>query len=121
MVIVYRRVTLAKMSESIEQALMSGGIVILITAAGGAFGKMLAEAGIKDSIEGALGDVSGYAVLLAAFGVAAMMKFAQGSGTVSMITTSAMFASMEFTSEQLGFNIVYLATTIGSGSLVGEL
>ncbi len=123
MVIQYRRVTLAKMSESIEQALMSGGIVILITAAGGAFGKMLAEAGIKETIQSALGgesSVTGIAVLCAAFGVAAMMKFAQGSGTVSMITTSSMFAAMGFTSEQLGFNIVYLATAIGSGSLVGD-
>ena len=123
MVIQYRRETLAKMSESIEQALMSGGIVILITAAGGAFGKMLAEAGIKETIQGALGgesSVTGFAVLLAAFGVASMMKFAQGSGTVSMITTSSMFAAMGFTSEQLGFNLVYLATAIGSGSLVGD-
>jgi GntP family gluconate:H+ symporter len=123
MVIQYRHVTLARMSESIEQALMSGGIVILITAAGGAFGKMLAEAGIKETIQGALGgesSVAGIAVLLAAFGVAAMMKFAQGSGTVSMITTSSMFAAMGFTPEQLGFNLIYLATAIGSGSLVGD-
>lgn len=123
MVIRYRRVSLPKMSESIEQALMSGGIVILITAAGGAFGKMLAEAGIKETIQGALGgesSVTGMTVLLAAFGVAAMMKFAQGSGTVSMITTSSMFAAMGFTPEQLGFNLVYLATAIGSGSLVGD-
>jgi len=49
-----------------------------------------------------------------------MMKFAQGSGTVSMITTSSIFAAMGFTSEQLGFHIVYLATAIGSGSLVGD-
>ena len=102
---------------------MSGGIVILITADGGAFGKMLREAGIQESIQGALGgdsSVTGIAVLLAAFAVASLMKFAQGSGTVSMITTSSMFAAMGFTAEQLGFNLVYLATAIGSGSLVGD-
>gem|GEM_PF-4036933 len=37
-----------------------------------------------------------------------------------MITTSSIFAAMGFTSEQLGFHIVYLATAIGSGSLVGD-
>ena len=122
-VIRYRNVSLRDMPESIERALMSGGVVILITAAGGAFGKMLAAAGIQGTIQSALGggsSVTGTTVLLAAFGVAMLMKFAQGSGTVSMITTSSMFAAMGFTAEQLGFHLVYLATAIGSGSLVGD-
>lgn len=63
---------------------------------------------------------SGVPVLLAAFAVASLMKFAQGSGTVSMITTSSMFAAMGFSSESLGFHMVYLATAIGSGSMVGD-
>lgn len=123
LVIRYRRQSVAEMSESIEQALMGGGVVILITAAGGAFGKMLAAAGIQNTIQQLLGDtsrVTGVTVLLAAFGVASLMKFAQGSGTVSMITTSSMFAAMGFTSQQLGFHMVYLAAAIGSGSLVGD-
>lgn len=123
LVIKFRGKTMASMSDAIEQALMSGGVVILITAAGGAFGKMLAEAGIQQTIQSVLGDansVTGITVLLSAFCVAMLMKFAQGSGTVSMITTSSMFAAMGFTSEQLGFHLVYLATAIGSGSLVGD-
>lgn len=123
LVIKYRNVSLVAMSERIERALMSGGVIILITAAGGAFGKMLAAAGIQQSIQGAMGDsgsTPGVIVLLSAFGVAALIKFAQGSGTVSMITTSSMFAAMGFTGEQLGFHLVYLATVIGSGSLVGD-
>ena len=123
LVVLYRGSNLNQMSESIEQALMGGGIVILITAAGGAFGKMLAAAGIQSTIQSAFGTESGVAgttVLFAAFGVASLIKFAQGSGTVSMITTSSMFAAMGFTAEQLGFHMVYLATAIGSGSLVGD-
>jgi len=123
LVVRYRRQSLSSMSESIEQALMGGGVVILITAAGGAFGKMLAAAGIQSTIQSLLGEsssVAGSTVLLSAFGVASLVKFAQGSGTVSMITTSSMFAAMGFSSEQLGFNLVYLAAAIGSGSLVGD-
>lgn len=119
----YRQANLGELSEGIEQALMGAGIVILITAAGGAFGKMLATAGIQGVIQNSLGEsgsVAGYAVLLAAFCVAMLIKFAQGSGTVSMITTSSMFAAMGFSAEQLGFHLVYLATAIGSGSLVGD-
>lgn len=123
LVVKYRGESLAAMSESIEHALMGGGVVILITAAGGAFGKVLAAAGIQGTIQSMLGDaneITGVTVLLAAFAVASLMKFAQGSGTVSMITTSAMFAAMGFSGEQLGFHMVYLATAIGSGSLVGD-
>lgn len=123
LVVRYRKRKLSEMSGTIEQALTGGGMVILITAAGGAFGKMLAAAGIQDSIQTLLGDgtsVTGRMVLLAAFGVAMLIKFAQGSGTVSMITTSSMFAAIGFTSEQLGFHLVYLVTAIGSGSLVGD-
>ncbi|MCA9131165.1 MAG: TRAP transporter large permease subunit [Planctomycetales bacterium] len=122
-VIKYRRSTLEEMSTTVEQALMSGGVVILITAAGGAFGKMLAAAGIDNTIKSALGEagsVAGITVLLTAFAVASLVKFAQGSGTVAMITTSSMFGAMAFTQETLGFHIVYLATAIGSGSLVGD-
>ena len=123
LVVKYRGQSLSGMSDSIEQALMGGGVVILITAAGGAFGKMLAAAGIQGTISSLLGDastVTGVTVLLSAFVVASLMKFAQGSGTVSMITTSSMFAAMGFSSEQLGFHLVYLAMAIGSGSLVGD-
>ncbi len=123
LVVRYRQESLERMSGPIEQALMGGGMVILITAAGGAFGKMLAIAGIQETVQSLLSEsnsTTGITILLAAFGVASLMKFAQGSGTVSMITTSSIFAAMGFTSEQLGFHIVYLATAIGSGSLVGD-
>ncbi len=119
----WRGRSLKRLSEDVELALMSGGIVILITAAGGAFGAMLREAGIQRSMQVLVGDAgstAGVTVLLAAFGVAALIKFAQGSGTVAMITASSMFAALGFTSATLGFHVVYLACAIGSGSLVGD-
>ena len=110
-----------QLAGKVEKALMNGGLIILITAAGGAFGKMLAVAGIGDAIQATMGDVSGRGVfmLFLSFGVAVVLKVAQGSSTVSMITTSAMIAAMGVSSEQLGFNPVYLAAVIGSGSIVG--
>ena len=114
---------LARLADDVEEALMSGGLIILITAAGGAFGGMLRAAGIQDSMQYLVGDVStisGVAVLLTAFGVASLIKFAQGSSTVAMITTSSMFAAMGFTATSLGFHPVYLATVIGSGAMVGD-
>ena len=117
-----RGLTLKELAKTTENALMSGGVIILITAAGGAFGGMLKACGVKDSIESLAptqgGDV-GLIMLCLGFGVAATMKIAQGSGTVSMITTSAMLAAMGVSSGMLGFDVVYLATAIGAGSLVG--
>ena len=119
----WKKRPLARLADDVEEALMSGGLIILITAAGGAFGGMLRAAGIQDAMQYLVGDVStisGVAVLLTAFGVASLIKFAQGSSTVAMITTSSMFAAMGFTATSLGFHPVYLATVIGSGAMVGD-
>ena len=118
-----RKLSFKELASRSETALMSGGMIILITAAGGAFGAMLREAGIKDWLQELLGDQGqtvGLVILLVAFAVAVIMKFAQGSGTVSMITTVSIFAAMGVSPKMLGCNPVYLAMAIGSGSLVGD-
>ena len=118
-----RRLTLRELGKTTETALMSGGVIILITAAGGAFGAMLRVADVGAAIKELVGQSehsTGLVMLLMGFGIAAVMKIAQGSGTVSMITTSAMLGAMGVSGQMLGFHPVYLATAIGSGSLVGS-
>jgi GntP family gluconate:H+ symporter len=115
-----RKLSFKELASKSETALMSAGMIILITAAGGAFGAMLRGAGIKDMLQEAVGAQGGLAILLTASAVAAMMKFAQGSGTVSMITTVSIFAAIGISPQMLGCNPVYLAMAIGSGSLVGD-
>lgn len=117
-----QRPTRKELGRLIEQALMSGGVIILITAGGGAFGAMLKEAQIGPAIQGLFAGTTqstGFIMLFIGFGVACLLKFAQGSTTVAMITSSAMLATM-VTPESLGFHIVYLGTAIGSGALVGS-
>jgi len=117
------KLSFKELAAKTETALMSGGIIILITAAGGAFGAMLGKTGIEDWLENLLGgqdQTVGLVMLLIAFVVAVVMKFAQGSGTVSMMTTASIFAAMGVSSKMLGCNLVYLAMAIGSGSLVGD-
>ena len=118
-----RGLTLLQLSATVEQALMSGGVIILITAGGGAFGKMLTVAQIGPAIQEMFSTESGgtgMSFLFLGFGIAALLKVAQGSSTVAMITTSAMLATMNINSELLGFDPVYLATAIGAGSLIGS-
>jgi GntP family gluconate:H+ symporter len=115
-------------SASIESALMSGGVIVLITCAGGAFGGALKGSGVREAIELAAGDsaASGIGLLLLSFLVASLIKFAQGSSTAAMIVTSGMISAMITPDDPLGapmsigFNPVYLATAIGAGSLVGS-
>jgi len=113
----------ADLAEMVETSLMSAGVIILITAAGGAFGATLQAAQIGPAIEAAFGGGrgagSGMALLLLGFAVASLMKFAQGSSTVAMITTAAMLAAMIPGPDALPFHTVYVATAIASGSLVG--
>src|SRR5690606_10732452 len=83
-----RRLSLSQLGVATEGALMSGGVIILITAAGGAFGAMLSAAGIGPAIETLFADAeggSGIGLLLLAFAIAAVLKVAQGSSTVAMI------------------------------------
>jgi GntP family gluconate:H+ symporter len=121
-----RRLSLKELAKTTETALMSGGVIILITSGGGAFGAMLRQCGVKESIQSivqtdaqAAGQMT-LALLLLGYAIATVMKIAQGSGTVSMITTSAIMASMGVTSGMLGCHPVYLACAIGAGSLTGS-
>ena len=103
---------------------MSAGVIILITAGGGAFGKMLLDAQIGDAIKILFsGDseaaMSGLSYLLLGFFIAAVLKVAQGSSTVAMIVGSSMMAAI-LEGEAIGFNYVYIATAIGAGSLFGS-
>jgi GntP family gluconate:H+ symporter len=118
-----RNLPLRALAEVVDKALMSGGVIILITAGGGALGAMLRVSGIQDSVAkfGGSGQHNvGMVILVLGFTVASLIKFAQGSSTVSTITAASMFAAMGITPQMLGCNPVYLATAICSGSLVGD-
>ncbi|MEC7811554.1 MAG: GntP family permease [Verrucomicrobiota bacterium] len=101
--------------DSVQSALASGGVVILITAAGASFGTMLQQTNIAASIRELAEQykITGLMVLPMVFLVTAVVRTAQGSATVSMITSVGIFAGMAAT---LPFHPVYLAMAIGCGS-----
>jgi GntP family gluconate:H+ symporter len=100
----------------VQSALASGGEIILITAAGGAFGAILQQTGVGEEIQ-RLSRAYAIPVLPLAFFVTALLRTAQGSATVSMFTAVAMFAGAADPAT-LGFHPVYLACVIGFGSKV---
>jgi GntP family gluconate:H+ symporter len=98
----------------VQAALMSGGGIILITAAGGAFGGMLQQSGISAKIAGM---TSGYQMTLIplAFLITAIVRTAQGSATVALITASGILSGMA-SQVDLPFNPVYIGLAIGCGA-----
>ena len=116
-----RRLSWKSLAEDTEEALMSGGIIILITAAGGAFGAMLKDTEISDAIrEYFLGSqASGIALLLLAWSIAAVLKIAQGSSTVAMIVGAGMMSAI-IGDARPEFHLVYVAAAVGTGSLMGS-
>jgi len=119
-----RRPKMTEFGKTVESSLMSAGTIILITSAGGAFGAMLKEAQVGPAIQslfsnGAGQQLGGIGLLFMSFIISSLLKFAQGSSTVSVITTSAMIAAMLPSVEIIGFHPVYIAAAIGFGAQCG--
>ncbi|WP_397383643.1 GntP family permease [Prosthecobacter sp.] len=106
---------LKKVEELVGPPLETAGMIILITSAGGAFGLALRSAGVGDAVKVL---AQGYSLNLVLLGwlVAAVVRVAQGSATVAMLTTSSIMAPM-LVGTQLGCHPVYLFTAIGFGAM----
>lgn len=102
------------LSGFVQAALLSGGSILLITAAGGAFGGMLQQTGISSRIAGL---TQGYqmALIPMAFLIAAIIRTAQGSATVALITTSGILAGLAG-GGHLPYHHLYLGLAVGCGS-----
>lgn len=100
----------------ISDAISSAGMIILITCAGGAFGQILQQTDISETIGGMTGK-SSLAILPLAFLLTMLIRTAQGSATVAMVTTIGIVSGLG-QSGSFGFHPVYLALAIGCGSKI---
>jgi GntP family gluconate:H+ symporter len=78
--------------EVMDSALAPTAIVILVTGAGGVFGKVLTVSGIGKALAEGL-QSAGLPVILMAFILAAILRASQGSATVAIITTAGLLAA----------------------------
>ena len=101
----------------VGKALRDSASILLITGAGGIFGKILQNSGIADLLGETLGTLN-LSVWLP-FLLAAAIKTAQGSSTVALITTASIIAPMM---SNLGFETgiqkAMVVIAIGAGSAV---
>lgn len=79
-------------SEWFAGALKDAGVIILITGAGGAFGYVLQTGGFGDKV--GMGMSTLHLGVFLPFLLAAILKSAQGSSTVAIITTAAVIAPL---------------------------
>jgi GntP family gluconate:H+ symporter len=97
--------------------LRSATIIILITGAGGSFGKVLQNSEMATIIGSVLSDAK--IGIWMPFLIAAMLKTAQGSSTVALITTASIMSPimepMGFTSE-IAKTLVVMS--VASGAMV---
>ncbi len=111
----------AALSQWVGQGLIDAAPVMIITATGGALGATIKLLPLQTHLAAAisgLGDGGQWLGALLAFAVAALLKTAQGSSTVAIVTTSAIVApllpALSLDSE-LGRAL--LVAVIGSGAL----
>ena len=109
-----KRTSRDELAGSIQAALASGGVIILITAAGGAFGAVLRQTNVAGLIQD-LPRSSPAMICTLAFLITTAIRTAQGSATVAMITAVGILSGL-VRGGDLGFHPVYLALAIGCGS-----
>ena len=101
----------------VGKALGSAASILLITGAGGIFGRILQNSGIAETITGLLGDI--HLGIWLPFILCAAIKTAQGSSTVALITTASIMApllsSMGFDTE---IQKALVVAAIGAGAAV---
>ncbi len=110
-----RGLSLGRVGQLIAPPLETAGVIILITSAGGAFGLMLKNAGVGEAIKLAAAGREVNLILLA-WAVAAVIRLAQGSATVAMLTTAGMMFPLM--SAGLPYHPIYLFLAIGFGAMI---
>jgi len=110
-----RRWNMAKVTEIIGPPFATAGVIILIASAGGAFGSMLRNAGVGDAIK-TLAEGRNINLVLLAWTVSVVIRVAQGSATVAMITTSSILYPMISAPGAIPYHPMYIYLGIGFGS-----
>jgi GntP family gluconate:H+ symporter len=108
-----------QLGESMGPPLEMAGVIILITAAGGAFGAMIRHAGVGTVIS-ALAENYGVNYVLLAWTVTAVIRLAQGSATVAMVTGVGLMAAIIGDGSTLPIDPIYIFLAIGFGSMIAS-
>jgi Gnt-I system low-affinity gluconate transporter len=112
----FRKVDRAVLMDVTTRSLGPAGIIILITGAGGVFKKFLGESGVSDALKQSF-EGTGIPVLLLAYVFAVLVRVAQGSATVAMVTAAGLVASLTGGLSQPQLALVVVAIAAGASAV----
>ena len=105
------------LNSALVRALEPAGVVVLITGAGGAFKQVLIDSEAGAAMASAL-TATGMSPLVFAFVVAAIVRVAQGSATVAMLTAAGLVAPVVALAGFSGIDLALTVMAIASGATV---
>ncbi|GGG86297.1 GntP family permease [Paenibacillus radicis (ex Gao et al. 2016)] len=111
----FRGISRDKVLKFTNDCLAPTATILLVIGAGGAFNRVLLDSGIGDYIAD-LATSSNVSPILLGWGIAAMIRIATGSATVSMMTAAGIVAPIAEAMPGTSVELLVLAT--GSGSLI---
>lgn len=113
----------ATIQSAMSRAFEPTGMVILVTGAGGAFKQVLVDTGAGEQIANGVLAI-GLAPILMAFTLALIIRAAQGSATVAMITAAGLIApilaTMDLSDPQLALITIAIAAGASGLSYVND-
>jgi GntP family gluconate:H+ symporter len=114
-----KKKTISEMNSVISESVLKAGPILIITAAGGMFGMVIRSTGIGEILGEML---SGTSIgLLIPFLIAVVMKTAQGSSTVAIITTASFVVPMLPTlGLETEWGRLLTMLSMGSGSMIAS-
>ncbi|MFT0846981.1 GntP family transporter [Actinomycetaceae bacterium L2_0104] len=106
----------SRRSSVADSALPMVAVIIFVTGAGGAFGNVLVESGIGDSLASSL-TAMGMPTIVAAFVISLALRAAQGSATVAILTTAGLLSTAIADGGYSSLQVVLITLAIGFGAL----
>ena len=109
--------TISTMNSVFSEAIVKAGPILIVTAAGGMFGMVIQATGTGESIGRLLAGTS--IGLVVPFLIAVIMKTAQGSSTVAIITSASFVAPMlPLLGLDSEWGKIFAMLAMGSGSMI---
>jgi len=108
--------SLARTNEIIEGSFPPIASILLVVAGGGIFGAVLQASGIGGALAEAL-DGLGVPLIILGFVVSLVLRAAQGSATVAIVTTGGLLATAVTDGGYTPLQIAVLTVAVGFGSL----
>lgn len=108
---------LASVERILDSALGPVCSIILITGAGGMFGGVLRASGIGDALSSAFAN-TGLPVIVAGFLIATILRVAQGSATVALITAAGLIQPAVQAAGYHGLETAAVVIALAAGSVM---